>query len=235
MTREELKNAIREALNEAIEEISINAKKRNLDNAVNVFKKGRGGYNGISHFGVLTSENPNSMELPRKENGKLLSDLKKSLKSAHYIWQDQIGHFGGNDEHSLFVFNISVNVLAYYSGRYEQTSFIYGKLIDGEVHSEYWEKQNVGEPYNPKTNPYIMKDSCNEWVDASSDEDYSVIGNSFKYTIPFSIFGGVNETINQNLMTLDEENRNGALNIALNGVGNNAWNYRGIIYKNLLK
>lgn len=214
-----------------LDERSLSAKIRDRNNAINLFKRGTTGYNGIRHFGVITAENPDSMELPKQENTKLLNELKKSLKSGHYIWEEQIGHFGGNVEHSLFVFNISINVLAYYSGKYQQTSFIYGELIDGKIHSEYWEKQDITLPYNPKTNPYIKKDSCDEWYDASNEEDYSILGKNFKYTIPFSIFGNVEEQISKNLSDLNESQKNGILN----GIGQNAWNYRGIIYKGLLK
>lgn len=218
-----------------LNERSINAKIRDRKNAINTIKKGKAGYRGISHFGVLTAENPDSMELPRKENSKLLNQLKKSLKTAHYIWEEQIGHFGGNDEHSLFIFNASVQVLSYFSGKYQQTSFIYGELKDGKIHSEYWEKQDITLPYDAKKNPYVRKDACDEWHDASNDENYSVIGKNFKYTIPFSIFNDIEEQIETNLSMLNENEKKGALNIAMNGVGSNAWNYRGFVYKNLLK
>lgn len=218
-----------------LDERSLSAKIRDRNNAINMFKRGVAGYNGIRHYGVITAENPDSTPISRQENTKLLGQLKKSLKDAHYVWEDQIGHFGGNDEHSLFVFNAPLNVLMYYSGKYQQTSFIYGELIDGKVHSEYWEKQDVNQPYNPKTNPYIKKDACDDWYDASNEEDYSIIGKNFKYTIPFSIFSSIEEQISKNLSSLNESQKKGALRIAMNGVGANGWRYRGMVYKGLLK
>lgn len=211
----------------------INAYQRNVKNAQNVFLKNKSGYNGITHFGIITAENPDSMQAPRADNKASQSRLSKDLKSAHYIWVWQRGHFGGNDEHSMLVFNISKDALAYYSGKYQQTSFIYAELRDDYVHSEYWEKKDTAMPYNPKTNPYLKKDDSDQWVDASGDDDYSVIGKMFRYTIPFKIFSDVSESITRNINTLEECNRAGALNLALNGIGQNGWRYRGLAYKGI--
>lgn len=222
---------IKEIVMESVTEIQNY--QRNVQNAQNVFLKGKSGYNGITHFGVITAENPDSMQVARSDNKSYQSMLSKDLKSGHYIWVWQKGHFGGNDEHSMFVFNISRDALAYYSGKYQQTSFIYAELRNSSVHSEYWEKQDTSMPYNPKTNPYVRKDENDQWVDASNEDDYSIIGKQFKYTIPFSIFSNISESIIRNINTLDECNRKGAMNIALNGVGQNGWRYRGLAYKGI--
>ncbi len=227
VTKEDIKNMTLSAVTEIIN------RQRNIKNAQNVFVKNKSGYNGITHFGVITAENPDSEQASASDNKKYQYLLAKSLKSAHYIWVWQKEHFGGNDEHSMFVFNISVDALAYYSGKYQQTSFIYGELRENCVHSEYWEKQDSTQPYHPKFNPYVKKDECDEWIDASNEEDYSVIGKRFKYTIPFSIFSDLSESIINNLNTLNENDRRGALNIGLNGIGSNGWRYRGLLYKGI--
>jgi hypothetical protein len=218
-----------------IDERSMSAKIRDHKNAVNMFKRGVPGYNGLMRYGVITAENPDSKPLSSQENNKLLDDLKKALKSGHCLWEEQTGCFNDNIEHSLFVFNAQLSMLKYYAGKYQQTSFIYGELIDGKIHSEYWEKQDPTQPYHKKTNPYVMKDSCDKWHDASDETDYSIIGKDFKYTIPFSIFNTIEETINENLSRLDEDQREGALMLAMECIGENAWNYRGLIYRGLLK
>lgn len=122
VSEQDIKNMTLSAVTEIIN------RQRNINNAQNVFIKGKPGYNGITHFGVITAENPDSTKASVSDNKKYQSMLAKSLKSGHYIWVWQKGHFGGNDEHSMFVFNISVDALAYYSGKYQQTSFIYGEL-----------------------------------------------------------------------------------------------------------
>ena len=49
---------IKKLIQEVINEISINAKRRNEKNAINTFKKGVAGYNGIRTFGIVSAENP---------------------------------------------------------------------------------------------------------------------------------------------------------------------------------
>ena len=60
------KEHIRKLVRESLDEISINAKKRNADNAINFFKNKKRGYNAIHSIGVLTGENPNSQFAGKK-------------------------------------------------------------------------------------------------------------------------------------------------------------------------
>lgn len=234
LTSEQFNDLISESVSKVLDEFTTHQRIRNIKNAQNVYAKGASGYNGIKCFGVMTAENPDSTEAPRQQNKSFQQSLARELKSSNYVWVWQRGHFGGNDEHSMFIFNISAKALAYYSGKYQQTSFIYGELRDGVVHSEYWEKSDINEPYNPKTNPYVKKDESDTYVDASDFDDYSIIGKRFKYQIPFSIFQEVSESVCNNLSVLDEGNRKGAMRIAIEGVGQNAWRYRGLMNKGIV-
>ena len=216
LTERKLRDMIHEAVNEALSENSINAKKRNVNNAIDVFKKGKNGYNNIKTFGIVTAENADSQEQPRSVNN--MKNLSDSLKSAHYAFVRQKGHFGGNDEWSYYIFNISLNTLAHYAGMYEQTSFIFSEINDNEVISHYYEKQDINAPYNKKHNLYILKDTANGYIDAADAENYSEIGGKFRYSIPFSIFESVNEKIEENLSLINED-KEFAIDFGMNGVG----------------
>lgn len=222
-----------------VEEATPHEKQRNINNAINVFKKGNGGYNSIRTFGIVSAENPNSQEVDRKLNKKATRDLSKSLSSAHYGFVRQRGHFGGNEENSYFIFNIKLEVLTYYAAKYEQTSFFYCTIEDRKVVSEYWQKKSTGLPYDKIHNPYVMLEKTDNWLDASDSEDFSIIGNRFKYTIPLKIFENCATIINDNIRQMLSEdafknnNVKSIVELADNCAGIDSWYYRQRVYKGL--
>ena len=183
---------------ERIDEYTRHEKQRFTKNAiVNLLGKGK----AIKDFTILTSANPDTKPLGRKENLELFADLKKSLKSGRCVWVEQKVHFRGNTEDSLFIFNMPLDangypsVSAYYAGKYEQTSFIYGTVIDGELHSFYYQKKDIDKNYDKKDNPYVLVEETVGIKNASDEDDYSIIGKNFKYTMPFKIFEDVADKI----------------------------------------
>lgn len=218
-----------------INEASINAKKRNIRNAIDVYKKGRSGFNGVKTFGVLTSENPDSMKISNRDNKKNLKVLSNYLKSANYIFVKQKGYFAGNVENSYFIFNIGLETLKYYAGLFEQTSFIYGELKNEEVISYYYEKKEIDKSFSKRFNPYIEKDKVVSFVDATDSLDYSIIGKDFKYRLPFSIFESVSENIyNKFNESMSIQEMNSIIDLTINGVGETPHNYRKKIYSDML-
>ncbi len=200
-----------------------------------VFRNGVPGYGGLMRYGVMTAENPDPAALPGQENAALLDGLKKTLTGGHLLWEERSAFLNGKSARALFVFNARLDTLRYYALEYRQVSFIYGELKDGNIHSEYWERLDTGRQGHRKRNPYVMKDSRDERHDADGGEDRSVTGKNFVYTIPFSVFRTVGEKIDGNLSGLCESQREGALRLAMEGVGETAWNYRGLLYRGLLK
>ncbi len=199
VTEKELVNTIKDCINE----ISINAKKRNIKDVRNAFEKGKGGWNAIKTFAVFTAENPDSQQTEKPLNRKLNKSLISDLKTGGYNVIPAKGKFG-NVEHPFMVFNIPLDACKYLCGKYQQTSFVYHILENGKVISQYWEKADAEEPYDKKTNDYIKKDENEKYVDESeSDDMYTSIGGNigkeFKYSIPFSIFNEENERMNNNL------------------------------------
>ena len=112
------------SIQEFVNEASINAKKRNIDIAKKMFLNGRS-YNNIMNFAIISGENPDSKKDTAANNKKNMKTLSDILKKEHYTFVRQDGHFGGNAEHSYIIFNITQEIAARLSGKFEQTSFFY--------------------------------------------------------------------------------------------------------------
>jgi hypothetical protein len=155
-------------------EKSRSEKKKDVKRIENFFKKGNN--NVVKCFAVLTAENPNSQKQDAKLNKRDNAQLFDALKTQYTIIPTQ-GKFG-NVENSFVVMNIDVDTAKYFCGKYEQTSFIFSKIDEeGQLISEYWEKQDTSASYDKETNPYVIKDTCNDWVDMSSADDfYTIVG-----------------------------------------------------------
>lgn len=188
-----------------INEKSINAKKREINRVENFFKKGNN--NLVKCFAVLTAENPDSTKHTASFNQKANDKLFKELKTQYTIIPSQ-GKFG-NVENSFLVINITQAQASYFCGKNEQTSFVYCYIDEnGQLISEYWEKENTELPYHKKTNPYVLKDTSNDWVDMSGADDYyTIVGNKFKFSIPFSIFESVANCLDKKLVEVSDKDK----------------------------
>ena len=201
-----------------VNEDSINAKQRNIKRVENAFNNGVSNY--IRCFAVLTAENPDSKKASNAYNKKANKELFKTLKTQYTVIPTQ-GKFG-NVENSFLVINIDRGVVEYYCGANEQTSFIFSKVEEGKVVSEYWEKQDVTQPYDKHNNPYVLKDTCDDWVDMSSADDYyTIVGKRFKYSIPFSIFESYNRKMGELLKEVKDKDT--MLDLLVEGVGFSAF------------
>jgi hypothetical protein len=204
-------------------EKSRSEKKKDVKRIENFFKKGNN--NVVKCFAVLTAENPNSKKQSTKDNQKSNAELYDALKTQYTIIPTQ-GKFG-NVENSFVVMNISLETAKYFCGKYEQTSFIYSKIDeDGQLVSEYWEKQDTSEnvKYDKETNPYVLKDTCNDWVDMSDADDYyTIVGKRFKFSIPFSIFESYTYELSKMMMENNITNKEEMLTMLIEGVGYGAF------------
>jgi hypothetical protein len=209
LTEGDLHKIVGQCVNDALNEISISQKKRNVRDFENAFKKGKRGFNAIKTIVVFTSENPDGQEMSSQFNKKARNSLLSTLKGSGYVYVPAVGNFGGNKERPYAVFNMSLGTAKNFNGRYQQRSFIYSQLNDdGSIHSEYWEKEDTEKPYNKHHNDYIMKDQCDEWEDmAEAKDNFTIVGKIFKYSIPFSIFADTNEAISNNASALVEQER----------------------------
>lgn len=235
LSESEFKKFITEAVDKALNEISISQKKRNIKDVENAFRTGKKGFSAIKTIAVFTAENPNSQEMPSVFNKKANHSLKDELKSAQYKIIPCVGKFYDNPEHPYAVVNIYRSSVSAYCGKYEQTSFVYSEFKDGAVHSEYWEKNDPSKPYNKHNNPYVLKDSSDTWLDRELEDDgYTIVGNKFKYQIPFSIFNEANQHIIDNITkyliqegrVVNEENIDNEIKFGYEGIGYPAYRRR---------
>lgn len=176
-------------LSDFINEVSKNAKQRNLDISKKLFINGRS-YNNIINFAILSAENPDSQEDTTANNKKHMKKLSDILKRDHYTFVRQDGHFEGNVEHSYIIFNIKQEVVAKLAGMFQQTSFFYC-YPDGNnnIVNEYWEKQDTKQAYNSVKNPYVFINKTTTINNEKDAEDfYSIIDKDYKYSIDPSVF-----------------------------------------------
>jgi hypothetical protein len=230
-------------LNEELNELTPHQKQRNIKDVERFFRKGKKGFNGIRTIVVMTAENPDTQKAPNQDNKKARHSLLSNIKNGGYAYVPAMGKFG-NTERPYAVFNMSVDTAKLLCGKYQQTSFVYSALNeDGSVHSEYWEKQNPTQPYDKFANDYIKKDECDTWDDMSdADDNFTVVGKHFKYSIPFDIFNSVDETIGKNITQLAEfinkksmtpVIKENLLGMTINGVGYSAYLWRKAATKGL--
>ena len=232
-----------ENINTNLTEASTHQKQRNNKDAEQLFRKETGRYNGIHTIVVLTVENPDSKQATNQFNQKERHSLLSDIKNGGYAYLPALGRFG-NTERLYAVFNMSVNSAMILCGKYQQTSFVYSELKDdSSIHSEYHEKFDKSLPFNKKTNNYVKKDECDTWEDVSNaDDDFTIIGEKFKYSIPFPMLNTVNETICENLrraVAVEKErgnktiNENNLLDFTINRVGQSPYLWRKTLTKGL--
>lgn len=229
-------------INEIINEASINAKKRNIDISKKMFINGRS-YNNIMNFAIISAENPDSTEDTSANNKKHMKQLSDMLKRDHYVFVRQDGHFGGNAEHSYIIFNITQEVAARISGKFEQTSFFYCYPDDkGNIVNEYWEKKDTNAPYNSVKNPYEFINKTTKVHNEKDAEDfYSVIGKDYKYSIDSAVFSKANDMLEECLnnlrssFTFVNESNDDLLDFVYNKTGVKAGAYKKAMFNNLYK
>lgn len=242
LNENQLKSVVAECLSENLVEISKNAKKRDQKNIENVFKKGVRGYNAIKTIAVFTAENPDSKEQTNKENRPLQRSLYNDLKRGGYAIKKAQGRFG-SVEHPFMVLNIRLETCKILCGKYEQTSFVFHRLLDdGTLVSEYWEKSDTDKPYSKDGNDYVKKDETTEWLDMSDADDfYTVVGKNFKYQIPFPYLMECNRIINEEFeKKIEYQKKRGVVETKDNlmhmimGFGQFPYRYRKSILKNII-
>lgn len=134
----------------------------------------------LKSFAILTSDNPMGKKLSPSENAANYESLMKDLKLGSFIYFPVKGKYD-DIEHSVILYNISLDDAVYLGDTYNQESIIYciPNIQDSSVHYEYWERSGEGKSLK-KT---IEKD---EYIDATNDKDmFTQISRKFKIRIPF--------------------------------------------------
>lgn len=241
LTKTEIKEMIKESVKDVLyenkqnlDEISINAKRRNEQNIEKVFNKKP--LKSIKTLCVFTANNPDSTQTSSKFNKKNNKSLLHDLKQLHLPIVPAKGKFG-NLENSYAVINISLFDSKRLNGKYEQTSFIYSVNNGDGFTNYYYEKHDNNLPYVPDKNDYVVKDTETD-VNflPNSNDNYTQIGKKLKYSIPFSIFQ-MDETITFNCNRLLEHKKietfNEAFDLTIGRVGMRTHFIKNILYENI--
>jgi hypothetical protein len=202
-------------LQDYLNEASISYKKKMEKFAKSMFKD-ETNFKLFRTLGIVTAEN----------------EFKKELKRNHLQFILIKGKFAGNEENTILIINPSIDIMKYFAGKFEQTSFFFC-LNDGkDTIAEYWEKTDTTTKYDKKLNDYKKINSTNVFIqlDKNADE-YTIIGDDFKFLIDASVFSSVHESIENNLnkyFSINEQEY--ALFISTNGVGQASLEKRKLIY-----
>lgn len=213
---------------DSVNEASRNEKRRRVKYGTSWFINGKRNLGSISTFGIVSPENPNSSsDTTRSENKKYVNEFKKLMRRFGYVYIPIDGHFEGNKEHSFLIFNITYETLEYIAARFEQTSFFYCYPdTETEVVSEYYEKRKNGVNWDAKENPYEFVNKTTIYHNKKNAEDnFSVIGGKYKYTIDTGVFDKVAEQLDENIETVSAKtdmSRADIIDFAMNRVGQKA-------------
>lgn len=218
-------------LQEYINEASISYKKKMEKFAKSMFKD-EPNFKLFRTFGIVTAENPDSQQMEKKVNNMLMYEFKKELKRNHLQYIPIKGKFAGNEENTILIINPSIDIMKYFAGKFEQTSFFFCLNDRKDTIAEYWEKTDTTAKYDKKSNDYKKINSTNVFIqlDKNADE-YTIIGDDFKFLIDASVFSSVHESIENNLnknFSINEQEY--ALFISTNGVGQSSLEKRKLIY-----
>ena len=194
----------------------------------------------------MASDAPDDQWIIKRYNQNTRRPLLSIFKSSGYACA-QAMEKNGNFYRPCAIFNMSVDAAKKICGKYQRTSFVFSVLNEeGVIHSAYYTKQEQDPklPYSKQANDFTKNDECDTLVDTSNPVgNLMVIGEKFKYGIPYQTLNTVNETICENLtrMVAIEKNRGNhsitkerALEFTINGVGMSPYLWRMATTKGLL-
>ena len=154
----------------------------------------------IRTFCILTAENPMGHQLPPQENRILQDSLLSDLKRYQYRYFPTNGKYV-QPEHSVFVYNISLESAKNICKKYDQESFIFAMINSREhiVDFKYYQKNKSEKVVAPsKDKEYYFVEVKREWLDRIDfDDEFTCIGRNFKFKVPFDIFCGQVDSISE--------------------------------------
>lgn len=185
----------------------------------------------IKTFAIITAENPinydrcndetlpSTVALSRQENNERMQSLKDTLKAGRLNYDDSvdkwfnyskvIGNYGGSKEHSLIVYNITLNEVKDLCKAYNQESFIYGLHNEKNDDLEVYTYVAIIDCKNKKVKDYKVGNKAN-----SLDSNTNIVRNytnkndfKFSYVFPDTAWDSVWEIRDDNkfLSSLHED------------------------------
>lgn len=197
------------------------------ENNTNLMKTNQNDFKHIKSIVIFSTEEPNS--------------LMNILENAGYAFVPVTGEYNGNSNNLYAVFNLSLNSALYLCKHCVLTSFMWNRLnSDDSIYSRYWELNDTTAPYHKKENGFTAKQ---EWTaQYNADEDFAMVMETIKYSIPFNVLKTLNDKIGENLKHIVEhENARSTttitedciLDFAMNKIGQTSYLYRKAIYNNI--
>lgn len=161
---------------------------------------------------ILTAENPQwpKDELPKDYNDKTQKEPIEYLQRGYYLYFPVKGYYNGL-EHSLIIYNISLEDALYYGYYFNQESIVFIDMQTNRAAYQYWEGDDKFSPMKMQKEEYVI-------IDASDAEDfYTQICRNFKFKIPFEFEESTVEDIKNQMINvsnaLNELDRQTSLDI----------------------
>lgn len=135
----------------------------------------------IKQFVIITSENPMGKQISKKENKERLINLKADLKSDGFGYRAIKGMYE-TLENSVFIPNMTIKKGKEIASKYEQESFIFGKITKPMFTEFYYIE--TSNKHEPKVSDYKTTTSRTIYYSLKRDDFYSEYkGKTF--VIPF--------------------------------------------------
>lgn len=152
----------------------------------------------IRNFCIITSENPMGELFSPSDNKERYNDLISYIRRRQFLYFPVNGE-SDNNEHSIMIFNISLESSIQIGLHYNQESFIFATISDDTtqlnddngriVTFSYYKKKN--------NNSYYDDEDIQKYVNATEDDDYfTAISRKFKFRISFKVFEANCEAVN---------------------------------------
>ena len=211
----------------------INSKKVHTK-ARNEFKDkliGTDSDNTVLTWAIGTPENPMKEKSTDADNKQRCLQFENMLTRGHFDFEKIHGQYG-NEEHSYFIPNITIEDAKNIFKNFGQESFIFGqKDYDKETNRyylemEFWQRESTNQNFE-------LVDMESKVEDTPDAVDYFSKTHGFKFNIPFSIFQASQRFFERyNWKTPSQLNSEAFVYIANahKHVGSNCMNYRGRMY-----
>lgn len=135
------------------------------------------------------------------EFAKFSAQLVSSVNAAGYKCYEDIAT--SNDDTFFTVFNICLDDMIYLSGKHDLSSFWFGRVGDGVLVLEYWEKAEPSKRFNSKTNTYVLVESTSRV--SQTENQVSFIGDHYGFSLDTDKFKCVDDRIETNILAYREK------------------------------
>lgn len=159
---------------------------------INARKTLYGKRKSVKQFVIMTPENPMKVCSTSKSNSDARKEFERILQYSGVYAYPVEGNYGGNSENSYIVFNIPLLTAKSWANAFDQEIFIFATVIDeNKVKYDFWSKKKSknDQTATAADKEYVFRGSGEGVIrDDGFEEDYTLVGNGFKFTIPFKFF-----------------------------------------------